>query len=235
MGFLGVVLALRSGKEDFAFIIPYIRFRQSNVNEQVLLLDSSVILDSRLPELIEAKVIEGNLLVPQYVLEEINQMANSGSSAVKERGKRALGTLDDFRKNKEINLTISRNEESNETEALEEKLVTSAQANNAKLITTDDALAKSARVQNVNVMNLDEVAQALQPTVVVGEKLKLALTRTGKEEHQGVGYLQDGSMIVVNHGVSLIGTTQEVVAVSKMQTSTGLLVFAELNQPENNA
>jgi len=84
-------------------------------------------------------------------------------------------------------------------------------------------------------MNLDEVAQALQPTVVVGEKLKLALTRTGKEEHQGVCYLQDGSMIVVNHGVSLIGTTQEVVAVSKMQTSTGLLVFAELNQPENNA
>ena len=114
------------------------------------------------------------------------------------------------------------------------RLINTAKVSDAKLLTTDEALTKSASLQNVTVMNLDAVALAFQPTVVVGEKLKLAITRTGKEEHQGVGYLSDGSMIVVNHGVSLIGTTQIVVVISKLQSGSGLLVFAELDKKSND-
>jgi len=162
-------------------------------------------------------------------------MANSASIATKEKGQRALDILDELRKSSEVRLTVNTNEADTSGETTEAKLINSAQITNAKLITTDDALAKSARLQNVPVMNLDEVAQAFQPTVVVGEKLKLAISRTGKEDHQGVGYLQDGSMIVVNNGASLIGTQQNVVVVSKMQTGTGLLVFAELENQSKNA
>ena len=229
LGFLGVTLSLRSGQEDFAFIVPYVRFRQSNVSELPVILDQSVILDGRLVELIETKVIEGHLLVPNYVLNEINLLASDPVASRKANGKRGLEVLETLRKDPEVKLTVYISQESNDSGDFESRLINTTRVNNAKLITTNSSLTKNARLQNVPVMNLDEVSLAFQQTVAVGDKISLAISRTGKEEHQGVGYLSDGSMIVVNQAVSLIGTTQNIVIISKLHSKSGQLVFAELD------
>ncbi len=227
-GFLGVILALRSGQEDFAFVIPYIRFRQTNVSAQTLLLDQSVILDGRLQALLDAQALEGRLVVPQFVLDAISHLAHTPDAVQRDRGQRALRLLNDLRNNPEAQLRVSSGDESSAAQPLEARLISSAQASNAKLVTTDETLTQAARLQSLSVLNIDEVAAALQPSIVVGEQLRLHLTRPGKEAHQAVGYLSNGTMIVVNQGAPHLGSTQEVVIVSQLQSSSGLLVFADL-------
>lgn len=228
LAFFGITVSLRSGQEDFAFIIPYIRFRQTNASEEVLLLDSTTVTDGRLIGLLDNGVLEGRLMLPRYVLEEVRALADSSSDGKKERGERALALLEDLQKHPEHKLFINEGDATSEEESEEQRLVQTAKLNNARIITTDDALTKSARLQGVSVMNLDETARSFMPAVNLGEKLKLTITRPGKEDHQGVGYLADGSMIVVNQGMSKMGATIDVVVVSKLQTSTGVMIFAEL-------
>lgn len=230
LAYIGVSLALRSGHEDFALIIPYIRFRQSNASEQLLLLDPSAIMDGRLLALIKTGALEGRVMIPNYVLEEIKKYAASTSSGKRERGERALSSLEHLRKNKEFRMSVNHNDEMISEDQMDMRLVKTAQMNNAKLITTDDTSTKTARLQNVPVMNLDEISKAFLPPVNVGDHLKLIITRPGKEDHQGVGYLPDGSMIVVNHGAQYMGTMKPIVVISKLQTSTGLMVFAEIEE-----
>lgn len=230
LAYIGVSLALRSGHEDFALIIPYIRFRQSNASEQLLLLGPSAIMDGRLLPLIKTGALEGRIIVPNYVLEEIKQFVASSSSGKRERGERALNSLEHLRKNKEFRMSVNHNDEMDSDDEMDMRLVKTARTNNAKLITTDDALTKTARLQNVPVMNLDEVSKAFLPPINVGDHLKLTITRPGKEEHQGVGYLPDGSMIVVNHGAQYMGSMKPIVVISKLQTNTGLMVFAEIEE-----
>ena len=118
---------------------------------------------------------------------------------------------------------------------MDARLVHLARILGARLLTTDENLAKVARLQNAEVLNISDLSDALKPAVVVGEKIHLALVRPGKDEHQGVGYLPDGTMIVVNQGARRIGTTQDVVVISTLQTSAGQMVFAELYDPEESA
>ena len=112
------------------------------------------------------------------------------------------------------------------------RLIRTARVLGARLLTTDENLTKVARLQSAEVLNIADLGDALKPAVVVGEKIHLALVRTGKDEHQAVGYLPDGTMIVVNHGAPKIGTTQDVLVISTLQTSAGQMVFAELYDPE---
>lgn len=228
LAFIGITISLRSGQEDFAFIIPYIRFRQTNASEQRLVLAASATLDGRLIPLLESGVIEGHLIIPRYILDEITAMAESPDQNKKHRGERALEMLEKLRKDANFKITVSNGSERNDENNLDALLTQTTKLENAKLITSDDALTKAARLQGINVLNLDEIAEAFHPPINVGEKIKLAITRPGKDENQGVGYLSDGSMIVVNNAAKLLGTTQSVVVISKLQTNTGLMVFAEL-------
>lgn len=228
LGFIGAVLALRSNREDFAFIIPYVRFRQDAASGQPLLLDAEVIIDGRVGPLMIAGFFTGRLIVPQFVLDELQTMANSPSSGKRQRGQRGLEVLEDMKENPGIPVSIHDAAGVAEDESFQGRLVLTAKLLGARIITTDENLTKIAHLQGANIINLNDLAEALRPKVVVGENVRLALVRTGKDDHQGVGYLPDGTMIVVNHAISKIGTTQDVTVISTLQTSAGQMVFAEL-------
>ena len=230
LGFIGAALALRSGQDDFAFIIPYVRFRQDSASG----LDADVIMDGRVPRIQASGFLTGRLIVPRFVLEELKVMSNSPSVAKRQRGQRGLDCLEEMQAHPGLRISIHDAGDASTTDSLDARLIQTARLLGARLLTTDENLAKVARLQNAEVLNINDLADALKPAVAVGEKIRLALVRSGKDDHQGVGYLPDGTMIVVNHGVSKIGTTQDVVVISTLQTSAGELVFAELFDPESN-
>ncbi|SHI75324.1 Uncharacterized conserved protein YacL, contains PIN and TRAM domains [Rubritalea squalenifaciens DSM 18772] len=230
LGFIGTVLALRSNQDDFAFIIPYVRFRQEDRAGRPLLIDGDVITDGRLPALMESGFLENNLIVPRFVLDELQVMSNSPSPGRRQRGQRGLDCLEELQSDKHIRITIHDSESKNSEETHDSLLMQISRLLNAKLLTTDENLTKVARLQNIDVLNINDLNEALKPKVSVGAQLRLAIVRTGKEEHQGVGYLPDGTMIVVNNAISKMGTTQDVTVISTLNTSAGVMVFAELNE-----
>ena len=227
LGFLGAVLALRSNRDDFAFIIPYVRFRQDASSGQPLLLDHEAVMDGRIPGIMRAGFLHGRLIVPRHVLEELQTMAAGSDNAERQRGQRGLDYLEEMQRNPEIQVSIHDADSSNGKSSGHNRLIDAARLLGARLLTVDDGLTKIAKLQDVDVLNIHELDAALRPAVAVGQRLRIALVRTGKEDHQGVGYLPDGTMIVVNHGVAKIGSTVDVIVVSTVQTSSGTLIFGE--------
>ncbi len=227
LGFLGAVLSLRGNRDDFAFIIPYVRFRQDASSGQPVVLDPEAVIDGRVPGILHSGFLHGRLIVPRFVLDEVQAMADSGSNSNRQRGQRGLDCLDAMQKSADIQITIHDGRTSLEADTLNARLIETTRLLGARLMTADENLAKVAKLQGLDVLNIQELDDALKPTVAVGQRLRIALVRTGKEEHQGVGYLPDGTMIVVNHGVAKIGTSIEVVVVSTLQTAGGMMVFAE--------
>lgn len=232
LGFLGTVLALRSSQEDFAVIIPYVRFRQETQKGKPLLLDTDVITDGRLPSLIGSGFLDKNLVIPRFVLEELQLMTNSPSSGRSQRGQRGLDCLDELRNSPSIRVTIHDATPESTDDTHDAMLMQISRMLHAKLLTTDNNLTKVARLQNITTLNINDLSTALKPKVTVGAKLQLAIVRPGKEDHQGVGYLPDGTMIVVNQAISKIGKTLNVTVISTINTSAGMMVFSEID--ENN-
>ncbi|MDP0492251.1 MAG: hypothetical protein Q7Q71_14470 [Verrucomicrobiota bacterium JB023] len=228
MGFIASVLALRSGKEDFAFVVPYVRFRQDGASGAPIVMDKDVVLDGRVESLMRSGFLAGRLIVPRLVLDELQLMVDSQEPAEKQRAQRALDALARMKTRGEFRLTVHEHPSNTSGDDPKSQLVRIAQILAGRILTTSDELGKVAEVQGVDVLNLHELTEALRPKVIVGEKLRLALVRPGKDEHQAVGYLGDGTMIVVNQAVTKIGTTQDVIVISKLETSGGEMVFAEL-------
>jgi uncharacterized protein YacL len=227
LGFLGAVLALRSNHDDFAFIIPYVRFRQDASAGQPVVLDPEAVIDGRLAGIVRSGFLSGRLVVPRYVLEELQAMAASAQNGSRLRGQRGLDTLQEMQKSPEIQISIH-DSSARKEEKLSNRLIETARLLGARLMTGDENLAKVAKLQGLQVLNIDELEQALKPPAAIGDRVRIALVRNGKEDHQAVGYLPDGTMIVVNHGASKIGTTVEVTVTSTLQTSAGMMVFSEL-------
>ena len=232
--FLGAVLALRSDQEEFSFIIPYVRFRQDAASGQVMILDAEVIIDGRLPALLAAGFLTGRVLVPQFVLDELQVMANSPAAGKRQRGQRGLEILSDLQKNPAVPVSIQDSRGMAEDESFQGRLVQTAKMLSGRLVTTDENLTKVAHLQGADIINLNDLSDALKPSVVVGESVRLALVRAGKDDHQAVGYMPDGTMIVVNHAIDKIGSSQDVTVISTLQTSAGQMVFAELNSREES-
>ncbi|NWK54931.1 hypothetical protein HW115_04880 [Verrucomicrobiaceae bacterium N1E253] len=228
LGFLGSVLALRSGGDDFSLLIPYVRFHKESTPGPPLLMDAHVIADSRLYGILHAGFIEGNLVIPRFVLEELHIMANSPSTARRARGQRGLETLEKIQASDKLRITIHDSDGSEAADTHDARLMHTCRLLSARLLTTDENLTKAARLQGITVLNINDLNQALKPKVAVGERIRLPLVRTGRDEHQAVGYLPDGSMIVVNNAVNKINTTQDVVVISTLETGGGTMVFAEL-------
>lgn len=233
LGFLGAVLALRSGGDDFSLLIPYVRFHRESTPGPPLLLDAHVIADSRLYGVLNAGFIEGNLVIPRFILEELHIMANSPSSSRRARGLRGLETLEKLQKNDRFRINIHDSEASSNSDTHDARLMHSCRLLTARLLTTDENLTKAARLQGVTVLNINDLNQALKPKIAVGERIRLPLVRAGKDEDQAIGYLPDGSMIVVNKAVNKINTTQDVTVISTLETEAGLMVFAELFEQED--
>lgn len=230
LGFVGMMLALRSHREEFSLVIPYVRFRQESVQEQPLLADGNAIVDGRMPRLFATGFLSGSLVVPRFVLDDIQALADSRDDLKRSRGTRGLDCLAQLRKSPRIEVTIQEDQPAGEATA-DARITALARRLGARLLTNDANLTKVARLQGVTVLNLGELTQALRPTVAPGDELDLNLVREGKDSHQAVGYLPDGTMIVVNQAVEKIGTTQSIVVAGAVQTSAGRLIFAELKEP----
>ena len=228
-GFLGAVLALRSNHDDFSFVIPYVRFRQEATTGQPVVLDPEVVIDGRLPGIVRSGFLSGRLVVPRFVLEELQQMSTSSQNGARLRGQRGLDALEAMQKTPEIQITLHESS-ARKDEKLSKLLIETTRLLGARLMTGDENLGKVARLQGIQVLNIDELDQALKPPAGVGDKVRITLVRSGKEDHQAVGYLPDGTMIVVNHAVAKIGSAVDVTVVSTLQTSAGIMVFAELAQ-----
>lgn len=228
LGFLGAVLALRSSRDDFAFILPYVRFRQDSSTGQPVVLDAEAVMDGRVPGVVRAGFLRGRLVVPRFVLDEIQVLANSPTPAKRQRAERGLACLDRMRAAKDLQVSIEDAAGVAGDETMNGRLLQVSQLLGARLLSTDENLCKVAKLRGLEVLNLDELLDALRPSVGVGERVRIALVRGGKDEHQGVGYLPDGTMIVVNHAAPKIGSTQDVVVISTLQTSGGQIYFAEL-------
>lgn len=227
LGFLGTVLALRSNRDDFAFIIPYVRFRQDASSGQPIVLDAETVMDGRILGLLSSGFISGRLIVAQFVLEEIQTLANEGPTGTRQRAQRGLENLEKMQSSPEIQISIHEARTTVDAQTLHARLIETAKFFGARLLTLEESLSKIARLQGIAVLNLNDLDVALRPAIAVGERLRVALVRPGKEDHQAVGYLPDGTMIVVNQAAGQIGNTISAVVVTTLQTAGGTLIFAE--------
>src|SRR5581483_11236905 len=201
--YIGIVLAMRSNKEDFSLIIPYVRFAPQTKPQNMLLLDTSVIIDGRIADLIESNFVEGLIVVPRFVLRELQQVADSAEPIKRARGRRGLEILNRIQRNTRNEVKIHDGDFPEEKE-VDSKLVRLARNLNAKLFTNDYNLSKIAELQSVNSVNIHEVAKSFKAVLIPGEQFHLRLVREGKDKGQAVGYLPDGTMVVVNQGQSMI-------------------------------
>jgi uncharacterized protein YacL len=228
LGFLGAALAVRGNRDDFAVIIPYVRFRQDAASGQPVVLDPQVVMDGRVPAIFRAGFLNGRLIVPRFVLEILQEMAGSEAESERHRARRGLEWLEQMQRATDIQLSIHDVEPPAAMVSLDTRLIETARLLGARLMTLDANLTKVAKLQGIDVLNIVELDEALKPQVAVGERLRVPLVRSGKDDHQAVAYLADGTMIVVNHAAQKIGSTVDVIVISTLQTASGTLVFAEL-------
>jgi uncharacterized protein YacL len=225
--YLGMMLAMRSSRDEFSLIIPYVRFAREMTQHEPLIVDTNVIIDGRIADLCATGFLSRSLIVPRFVLGELQTLADSRDPIKRERGRRGLEILNQLQRAREIELTIHDTSDDAELPT-DARLVRTAKLLQARLLTNDVALCQVARLQQVQTLNLSDLARALRPTVTAGDELELNLVKEGREAHQAVGYLPDGTMIVVNHARPHLGEVVTVTVSSALQTGAGRLIFAEL-------
>ena len=230
--YIGMVLAMRSNKEDFSLIIPYVRFARRDRVDTLLLLDTSAVIDGRIAELLAAKFIEGTIIVPRFILKELQQLADSEDSIKRARGRRGLEMLNTIQQNPKNEVTIHDGDFPEEKD-VDAKLIRLARNLGAKLFTNDHNLGKVAALQGVNCVSLHELSRVLKPVLLPGELLTLKIAREGKDKGQGVAYMPDGTMVVVNNGLAHVGHQIEVQVQNVVQTGAGVMVFAEARAKTN--
>ena len=196
------------------------------------LIDTSVIVDGRVIEIVESGFLEGPLVVPRFVLQELHLIADSADPMKRSRGRRGLDVL--ARLGELTSLDIAE-VDYKDVSGVDAKLVRMARERHAKLVTNDYNLNRVAHVEGVEVLNINELAEAVKPVVLPGEELHVSIVRDGKEAHQGVGYLDDGTMIVVENGRRLIGEDADVQVTSVLQTVAGRMIFAKVKRAQGVA
>lgn len=231
--YLGMVIAIR-GKDEFNLVIPYVKFTRQDQRDEVVLLDTSVIIDGRIADICSTRFIEGRIVIPRFVLKELQQIADSSDALKRNRGRRGLDILNKIQKSTSIDVKIEE-EDFVDIADVDAKLVKLAKVLDAKIITNDYNLNKIAQLQDVTVLNINELANALKPVVLPGEILEVRIIKEGKEFNQGVAYLEDGTMVVVDNTRHLIGQTVRSLVTSVLQTSAGRMIFAKLENSDYQA
>lgn len=227
--YLGMVIGLR-GKDEFNIIIPYVRLRRQDQKEEAAILDTSVIIDGRIADIGKAGFLDLKLVLPRFILKELQGIADSSDPIKRQRGRRGLEVLHNLQKDSGINLIIN-DEDFPDIKEVDAKVVRLAKLLDAKILTVDFNLNRVASIQGVRVLNINELANALKPVVFPGEIMKVKLIREGKEHNQAVGYLDDGTMVVVEEARRMIGREIKVMVTSVLQTQAGRMIFT---RPENS-
>ncbi len=232
--YLGMIMAMR-GRDEFNVVIPYVKFVRQDQRGDLIVLDTSVIIDGRIADIITTRFIEGSFVVPRFVLTELQQIADSSEPLKRNRGRRGLDVLNKIRKNPNVAVKVH-DEAFPDVPDVDAKLVKLAQVLDAKILTNDYNLNKIAELQGVKVLNINDLANSLRPVVLPGEAMEVRLVREGKEYNQAVAYMGDGTMVVVENGRSMVGQTVRATVTSVLQTSAGRMVFAKLEGvPQRNA
>ena len=199
-------------------------FRDPGSSRECKILDTSAIIDGRIADVCEAGFLDGTLVVPQFVLKELQSVADSADSLKRNRGRRGLDILQKIQKMTGTDVTIS-DEDFPDVREVDLKLIELARTMPGKIVTNDFNLNKVAQLRGVEVLNINDLANALKPVVLPGEFMKVFILKEGKEYNQGVAYLDDGTMVVVDHARRRIGNTIDVVVTSVLQTTAGKMIF----------
>ena len=214
-------------RDDFRFLIPYVEFARDVRGLRPNVLDSTAIVDGRIADLAEAGVFESRFVVPSFVLDELQAAAESNDRQQRTRGRRGLDVLARLRENDAVDIdVITPRQESHDELAMETRVVDLARELGGRVVTIDASAAKLAGVRSVPAINVNDVALALKPTFMPGDAVSVRLVKAGEEPDQGIGYLEDGTMVVVENGREQIGRTVRAHVTSTLQTSAGRLVFA---------
>ena len=218
--------------EDFTFfnkIIPEKKDKTQDGNISYKIIDTSTIIDGRIFDICDTGFIEGILVVPNFVINELQMVADSKDSIKRNRGRRGLDILNKMQKDKSIMVKIT-DVDYPEINEVDDKLVKLAGDMNGKLITNDFNLNKVAEVHGVPVLNINDLSNSLKPILLPGEKVKVALVKEGKDHSQAIGYLDDGTMVVVENGKKMLNKEVELEVTSVLQTAAGRMIFAKLNR-----
>ncbi|MBC2595119.1 twitching motility protein PilT [Ruficoccus amylovorans] len=224
--YLGAVIALR-GRDEFNLVIPYVRFVPQKVDMAVVVLDTSALIDGRVVGICKSGFLMAELVVPRFIMDELQRIADSKDPHRQSKGRKGLQVLNELRKLTQIPVSIHESEVGSR-QNVEDKLIFVTRSLKAKLLTTDYNLARLAEFQGVSWLNINELGRALNTETSVGEKFEIELVKAGKERDQAVGYLSDGSMVVVNDAVEMIGQNVHVEVISVMPSAGGKLIFARL-------
>jgi uncharacterized protein YacL len=219
------ILAILHAKDDFKFVLPFVELkREGGSGARPLILDTSVIIDGRVADLLDTKVLDGQIVLPRFVLEELQGVADASDRQKRNRGRRGLDILNRIRSNHGARVVV---QEATlpDTEGVDAKLVRLAKLIDGRLLTLDFNLNKVAQVQGVEVVNLNDVVNALRPPLMQGERLVIRVVKPGESQGQGIGYLEDGTMVVGEECGPRIGQEVELVVTNILQTSAGRMIF----------
>src|SRR5580704_13657345 len=213
-------------KDDFRFVIPYVEFSRELKGNRPLVIDSSALIDGRIADLVETRVIDSQLVVPQFVLREVQDVADSSDKMRRTRGRRGLEVLAKLQSNPRANVQVrDAADENGQGMSVDQRLVDLAKRIGGRVVTNDFNLNKVASVQGVEVVNLNDVANALKPRYLPGERLRLRILKEGEAAGQGIGYLDDGTMVVCEQTSHLIGQDIDIIVTSMLQSSAGRMIF----------
>ncbi len=228
--YLSVSFVLQT-KDDVRFVIPYVQFAKEKKGARPLVLDTSVIVDGRIADIAETRIIESELIVPRFVLQELQTIADSSDKLRRTRGRRGLDMLNKLQGSDKVDIRILDVAPNRgvPTAAVDEMLVDLALELGGRIVTNDFNLNKAAQLRGVTVININDLANALKPVVLPGESLTIKVIKPGEEPGQGVGYLEDGTMVVAEGGRDHIGQEITITVTSVLQTSAGRMVFGRLD------
>lgn len=233
LGYLGIVIATKKGSDirnslNFSRKLASVGGGKSKVDATPKIFDTSVIIDGRISDIMKTGFLEGAIVIPEFVLVELQHIADSSDALKRNRGRRGLDILNKIQEDYGVEIYNTTAEKAlDEIPEVDVKLLKLAQIMNGKVVTNDFNLNKVAGIKGVEVLNINELANAVKPVVLPGEEMILSLVKEGKEHNQAVAYLDDGTMIVVEDGKRFIGHTIKVLVTSVLQTAAGRMIFAK--------
>lgn len=223
LAFMGITTVLQT-QDDFRLVIPYVEFAKQIRGPRPLLLDSSALIDARIVDLATTGMVQTPMVAPRFVLIELQALSDSSDKLNRTKGRRGLDAVAKMQRTPGIDITID--ETPIPGKNVDQMLVELARLMPAVIVTTDANLNRVASIQNVPVLNLNDVANALKPSLIPGSQMSIAVIRVGDQPGQGIGYLDDGTMVVIEEGAGVVGGEARVEVTSAMQTSAGRLIFA---------
>jgi len=226
--YLAISLILQT-KDDFRFIIPYIEFAKQQKGGRPLLLDTSAVIDGRIADVAETRFLDSPLVVPRFVLTELQAVADSTDRLKRNRGRRGLDVLNRLQSMAHVDISIQESPVPAQAgDGVDQRLVAMAAVVSGRIVTNDFNLNKVAKVSGIEVINLNDLANALKPAFLPGETVEVAVIKPGQEGGQGVGYLEDGTMVVVEDGEKSIGQAVTITVTSVLPTSAGRIIFGRI-------